>query len=400
MLSIELNLHEEPLAVNALSRQEELFFDGDHYFEALLRSLASAQRVIHFETYYFEEGPLGKRVRGALVAAAQRGVRVRLLIDGVGSLDFHREAELLAAGVKFHYYHPISRIIAGITGLGMFTPLVRIARFRRFFGRLNHRDHRKLCIIDNLEIWMGSFNVSSLTLRSVHGDRAWRDTGIRIRGVDTAPFELAFHVTWYDHLNFILKRASQKKLMLALRSRIHKSSLRTNTSRKMRLLFFEDQIARVSQARTRVWITTPYFIPPRELLNAIITTAGRGVDVRILLPGPSDVPIVSWVSSLLYSTFIGAGVHIFEYQPSMLHAKCLIIDEWASLGSSNLNSRSSLHDIEANYATTLPSTLLALQTQFAADLGASLEVGPTSASMKHGLKYLLARLFVSFKYWM
>ncbi len=386
-----------------MAPSEDLFFDGDSYFEALLASIAAARHSVHFETYIFENGPLGTRMITALIAAAQRGVRVRLLIDGIGSLDFPSGAALLAGGVNFHYYHPISRFLDRIVVLGLFTPLSRMRPFKHFFDRLNHRNHRKMCIIDGLEIWIGSFNVVSRNLSSIYGSKAWRDTGVRLRGVDPMPFALAFRVTWFDHLSLALKRASQKKLLRALSTGIAQSHLRTNTSRKLRQLFFDDLISRIRGARTRVWITTPYFVPPRPLLDALLFAASQGTDVILLLPGPTDIPVVSWVSSLLYPTLTQAGVRVFKYQPSILHAKCLLIDDWARLGSSNFDFRSSIHDIEANYATTLPSTLKALEVQFAVDLGNSLRIDPASPGYRgrlRPLKRLIASLFVSFRYWM
>ena len=232
---------------------------------------------------------------------------------------------------------------------------------------------------------------------------AWRDTAIRIKGVDTLPFELAFRVTWFDHISFALKRASQKKLLRELRPRIAQSPLRTETSRLLRRLFFDDLLGRIRNAQTRIWITTPYFVPPRPLLNALVFAARRGVDIVLLLPGPTDVPTVSWVSSLLYPTLTQAGIRVFEYQASILHAKCLLVDGWAMLGSSNLDFRSSLHDIEANYATRNTSTLKALEAQYAADLAKSLRIDPAAAAYGGTLlrvRRLFSRLFVYFRYWM
>ncbi|MBI3556270.1 MAG: hypothetical protein HY074_08400 [Deltaproteobacteria bacterium] len=114
----------------------------------------------------------------------------------------------------------------------------------------------------------------------------------------------------------------------------------------------------------------------------------------------ADVPVVGWISSLLFPTLQGAGVQIYEYQSSFLHAKCMLIDRWAMLGSGNLNFRSSLHDIEANYATTLPATLQTLSQQYRLDLSVSIKIRQDTSTLLHRLRRLLFRPLIYFSYWM
>jgi cardiolipin synthase len=196
------------------------------------------------------------------------------------------------------------------------------------------------------------------------------------------------------------KLAAQAKLHEMLLTHITTSPLRTNSSRLLRTQFGKDLLHRFTGARKRIWITTPYFIPPRPLLRALIQARKNGADVRLLLPAISDMKVVRWVSSLTYQEMLKAGLRIFEYQPAVLHAKTMLIDDWAMIGSSNLNHRSALHDIEVNLASTLASTVHELARQYEVDLAASHEItlgGPHPVSF---VFRLLSRLFVFFRYWM
>ncbi|HJT23313.1 MAG TPA: phospholipase D-like domain-containing protein, partial [bacterium] len=178
---------------------EKLYFLGDDYFQDLLKSIRQARRTLDFETYIFEKGRLGDLVVSNLLKAAAHGVKVRLLVDGIGSPDFEEwyGRRLAAKGVQYRVYRSWKVLFNSFLGrIGLGRGAFRGLRSLWHWG--GHRDHRKLCVVDGESVWVGSFNVSDQHLEGVQGNKAWRDTGIALSGVQTDVFQLAFQLAWEE----------------------------------------------------------------------------------------------------------------------------------------------------------------------------------------------------------
>lgn len=314
---------------------EQVFFSKDTYFPALIARIGQAQQSIEFETYIFDMDAVGIAVLDALKTVSARGVNVRLLLDGIGSLFSVRKIyqSLKGTSVQIQIYHPFLLTQA--------------------FATLNKRLHRKLCIVDRGRALVGSFNVS---------DRECRDTAAEVSGIEVQTLISGFERRWQKAHRSRRKRASFLSLV------------RLNETESLRQQWNRDLAERLRSANRRIWITNAYFVPPVFILEALKATATRGVDVRILVTERSDHTLVKWIAETYYLDLLLSGVRIFEFRPCFLHAKTILIDDWAMIGSSNLNHRSLFHDLEVDIVLTHDSSRQALDDQYGIDLSHSKEI--------------------------
>jgi cardiolipin synthase len=381
---------------------EKLYFRGDDYFRDLLKSVQRAKKSVDFETYIFEKGWLGDRVVSVLAHAARRGVRVRLLVDGVGSPDFasHYGPLLKKQGIRFRVYRSWPSLFTSLSLALWFQGFGHLFRnLRRIWNWGGHRDHRKLCVVDGQRVWVGGFNVSDFHLEKRMGRRVWRDTGIGLAGVKSYVFQLAFHLAWEEQSLSHLRLSYKKMLVRWLSHDVLEGPVRLNVTRHLRRVFNHRFSERIISAQKRIWITTPYFVPTRDLFRALLKAARKGLDVRLVLPGLSDVPMVKWASTAFYPRLLRAGCRIFEYQGRVLHAKTLLVDRRAYVGSSNLNHRSLLHDLEIIVLPQRRQSLRTLEGQFGKDLLQCREITLLELKRRPFLSRLLSVLFFQFRYW-
>lgn len=382
---------------------EKFYFKGDDYFEDVIKAIRFSKKSVDFEVYIFEKGVLGDRVLAVLTRAAQRGVRVRLLVDGIGSPDFHSDfgPKLKLGRVRSRVYRrPPSLMNLSSRWLGSFFNGKIGRRLRDSWFRLNRRDHRKLVIVDRRRVWLGGFNVSDEHLESVSGKKAWRDTGLALRGVADKVFGLAFNTAWYDKHHRRLWSLHRKKLIACLLRRSSVPPVLMNATRHLRLFFHRELLGHLRSAHRRIWIITPYFVPTLPVLRALIRASWRGRDVRLILPERSDVPFVRWASLTFFPPLLKAGCRIFEYQRSILHAKTLLADDWALVGSSNVNHRSFLFDLEVDVVVQERKSLKALEQQFGADLRDCREVHLSDFEIDSLWVRSLSLFFNLFRHWL
>lgn len=387
--------------------KEKVFFRGDDYFIALLEDMERATRSIDLEAFIFELDSLGNGILQKLIEAAQRGVRVRVLVDGAGAPQWGGSLvkTLEKAGGKTRIFHPFPWNLWQWSRAKVRVPSVLKAIY--LLLKINSRNHRKTCVIDGKIAYVGGFNIASNHVdnmaeiaeklgKKAHDTtgerRGWRDSGVRLEGANLSALAVAFNTAW-DHLTI------NERLRQISRHVYTNPIFRLNYSWHRRRVLYKNLLQRIENCRERVWVTNAYFVPDNFLLRKLQDAALRGVDVRILLPRESDVSFMPWASEAFYERLLKDGVRIFEYLPTILHSKTLILDDWMLIGSSNLNHRSLLHDLEIDVNLRLPESMEALVRQFLEDLRHSKEV--TLGTRRKLTLYQRAVAWVSLylKYW-
>jgi cardiolipin synthase len=381
---------------------EKLYFRGDDYFRDILKAIRQARRSVEIETYIFEPGKLGNHMVAALSRAKRRGVAVRLLVDGVGSPDFlaYYGPRLEKEGIGFRIYRSWPTFFSSIFHrFRWMKPLRSLHYALSIWNSGKHRDHRKQYIVDGRRVWIGSFNVSDWHMERIKKKSSWRDTGIGLSGVKSLVFQLAFRAAWEDPWPRHAVLMYRRFLLQWLTHDVQGSPIRMTASRKLRRSFRRELLGRIATAKRRIWILAPYFAPTGPLLKGLVQAARRGCDVRLFLPGPSDVPMVRWASLVYFPALLKAECRIFEYQGRVLHAKTFLADSWALVGSANLDYRSLRKDLEVNVVPAEKKSLRELEKQFEKDVAHCREVTLTEVRQRPLWSRLLSTVFFPFRYW-
>ncbi len=374
-----------PLAEQALSRAAgaplstgnavDLLIDARANFDAWLAAIAGARERILFGNYIFRNDATGREFVAALAARARAGVTVCVLYDWLGCLGQSRAGfwqPLRAAGGQVRCYNP-------------FDPASPFAWI--------NRDHRKLLVVDREVGFVSGVCVSGAWL----GDPArrrdpWRDTGVALRGPAVADIERAFTQTW-----------ASLGTPLAGPARVDSATIAPAGTVALRVIATEPSTAgtyRMDQliaalAHQRLWLTDAYFVGAAPYLSALIQAARDGVDVRLLVPGASDIPLVAALSRTGYRALLDQGIRVFEWKGSMLHAKTAVADDrWARVGSTNLNLASWLGNCEIDIAVEDAGFAQRMAAQYADDLDHATEIvlsthhraRPATRPPHHGLR--------------
>ncbi len=372
---------------------EEIFLDGDQYFDHLLRDIDLAQELITVEIYIFNDDSLGNKIATHLIQAHQRGVKVQIVVDGVGSYGFFDKLYplFLSAGIKVKMFHP----------LPLYHPVYENLSFKRrvqtFFTRLwrlNQRNHRKIIIIDGRIMFAGSFNFS-VEHTDDHHEIKWKDMGVRVEGQNVMIGLLHFKKIWglRDYFRY------RKKIKPLITENLKYCPLRLNHSLFMKRFYYRDLMNKINQSQVRIWLMTPYFIPKRNLIRKLGKAAQRGIDVRILISSKSDVSLFRSLQFFYYAYLIKKGVKVFQYAETVLHAKAFIIDDWMTIGTSNLNHRSILHDLEVDVSIQDPENKKILERDFLNSAPKEIEITIDDLKQRTLFDRFLSRLFFVFKYW-
>ena len=303
----------------------DVLASGGATLDALLREIDGARGHIHLEYYIFEPDETGSRLLQALIAKARAGVKVRLLVDAIGSPKLlsrrHRRLldEFRAAGGEFAVFHP--------------------ARLDRLRPLVNLRTHRKIVVIDGHTGFVGGINVTDDENEHIRPDHAYRDTHLLIRGGAVRWLQYVFLRDW--HYAEGRPPAPDEDLLPeqapgALPVQIVTSGPDSDTEAIHRAM-----IDALNMARERVWLATPYFVPTESALTALTNAALRGVQVKLMVPEKSDSRVVTAAARSYYKELQDAGVLVFEYHDRMFHAKTLVVDTlYGSVGSANFDNRS------------------------------------------------------------
>ncbi len=332
----------------------DLLLNGDEIFPAALAAIRSARTTITYAQYFYEEGTIGLEVAEALSERCRAGVRVHILLDGFGALLIPAEYRdsMKRAGCEVSTFRPLS-------------PLVLLAPFG--FGRGDNRSHRRILVVDGRVGFTGGVGVSPKWLGDGRTKGHWRQTDVRLEGPVVASLQGAFVENWLEATGNVLggepyfPRLSPTGSVFA---QVVRSSP-AGGSFSMYTMF----LLAMSSARHSIYITNPYFLPDDRMMRAMTEAAQRGVRIVVLLPGPIDNNIVRQASRSQFGTLLEAGIEVYEYQVGLLHAKTMTVDGiWATIGSTNLDTRSFALNDEVNAVIYHNEVVGQLEKVFAADL--------------------------------
>lgn len=341
-----------------------IFTDGYEFVSTLLYNIGQAQDHIHLDTYIIEDDPLGNLVADALIDKARQGVEVRLLYDDVGCWRvkdrfFNR---MKAAGIQVYAFMPV--------------------RFPAFTGKVNYRNHRKLCVIDGKVGFIGGMNIA---LRYVKGTtrQTWRDTHLCIRGGAVYAIQRAFLVDWY----FVSRTlVTDRRYYPPVDKTIDNNCLTqivTSSPVSPWPDIMQGYVRVLLQAHRYVYMESPYFLPTEPVLFAMRTAALSGVDVRLIVPRHGDAKLVELASRSYLMEVIEAGVKVYLYEPGFNHSKILVSDDnLSSCGSTNIDFRSFENNFEANAFFFNEGMALRLKKVFLTDQAQSTLVDDVSYFIK------------------
>lgn len=330
--------------------QFELLIDGARFYPAMLAAIASARRYVLLEMYLAESGTVADRFIAAMTAAAGRGVTIKLLLDGFGALGLNTgdRERLTDAGVEISFYNSL-----------------HAAKLVRNLAR----DHRKLLLVDGRVAFVGGAGLTDEFDPPEHPERRWREIMVSIQGPIVADWQRLFAEVWTrSGARLDLSPVSVPGFDPGMRGRVDITQAPRRHDITRALLKY------IRAAEHRVWIETAYFIPSWRVRRALARAARRGVDVRVLLPGPhTDHPAVRHAGRRFYGRLLAHGVRIFEYQPRFLHSKAALCDRWVSIGSSNFDRWNMRWNLEANQSVDDGGFAAAVQAMFEGDFLAARE---------------------------
>ena len=347
----------------------ELLVDGPEAYEEMLDIIAGARGWIHFENYIIRSDQEGWRFAEALARRAREGVRVRILYDWFGSFSTRRKYWLFLreAGCEVRAFHPFS--------------LLDLAR-------TVSRNHRKLVVADGRRAVIGGLCIGEEWTGSESADgQPWRDTAVAIEGPASAVLDQSFARTWALAGGSIPAQDVAAEVPAA-----GEAEIRVIVGEPGRARAFRTMEILTMAATERLWITDAYMMAPARLFNAFRDAARDGVDVRLLVPGTSDLPLVRNLTRIGYRDLLRSGVRIFEWNGPMLHAKCLVANgRWVRIGSTNLNTASLVGNYELDVLVEDPRLAEAVDQQFRLDLSRSREVTRRPVRVPHRLGQRLSQ---------
>ncbi len=298
----------------------QMLLNGDAIFPAMLQAIAKAEHRISFESFIYSGGEVARQFTSALTAAARRGVTVRIVLDSIGSMDLPKETvkALTDAGIQVVW----------------FNPLVSWS-----IEEVNYRTHRKVLVVDGIVAFTGGVGVADHWRGNARNDKEWRDTQFRATGPVVREFEAAFYENWLESGGREAPALDPPRLSQAkgARSLVVWSNPMSGIS-NVKLLY----LLSIAGARQSVDIQSPYFVLDSSTLDALSVARQRGVRIRILTEGDTtDTKTVKAASRSAYDALLASGYAIYEYQPTMMHAKAVVVDRrWSLIGSANFDNRS------------------------------------------------------------
>lgn len=323
-----------------------LIMSGSETIHAIIGAIDAAKQEVLVETFIWSDDEVGAHVRDALVRASDRGVRVCVIYDGLGSLKVSRTDGYFPSPIESFVFRPVDRFPESLRPSILF------------------RDHRKIVTIDNQVAFCGGFNFGAQFI-------AWRDTHVRIDGPSVSEVRNAFVDFWND-----ARPSGVREIDNGLRRDWdpHLTVHRNDPSLAIfpiRGMYMEA----IDRAAERIWITNAYFVPDRAFKGALATAAERGVDVRVMLPHHSNHPLTDVLANRSFDRLLSAGVRFFHFCDHMVHAKTATIDgTWSTVGTANLDRWSMLGNFEVNIEVRGASFARQMEEMFEIDMANCVEI--------------------------
>jgi cardiolipin synthase len=324
---------------------------GTDLYDDMLAAIEGARRQILFETYIWKGDEVGERFKAALAAAADRGVEVYVIYDGFANLVVSPRFKRFPANMKVLRYP------------------VYTAGFRFFdLGRYG-RDHRKILVVDDAIGFVGGYNIGAPY------ETEWRDTHMRITGPGVWDLKRAFADFWNLNRRKRLGHSERPLLLETASTWEPKIRFHRNIPRLWMFPIRSMYLEAINRASHNVWMTHAYFIPDQDFVDAMKAAAGRGVDVRLLVPHKSNHIVADWISRGYFSQLLASGVRIFRFRDAMVHAKTSTVDgTWSTIGTANVDRLSLQGNYEINVEVIDEALAKALEEIYAVDESNSLEL--------------------------
>lgn len=327
---------------------QQFFTQSDEAWEEMLALCEQAHSTIDMEQYILTNDEIGSRFLEVFIRKAKEGVKIRLICDTAGSYFFYNSPipdELRRIGIEIRFFNIISPW--------------RIHNFFSWF----FRDHRKLLVVDATVGMIGGVGIRA--------DMAsWRDTTTKVAGAIVVEMQHSFNDMWL--------LAAEKNIFARIkRSKwaVRGFNIVTNAPYPRKRFLYHQIIDAIGSAQKYVYLTTPYFVPNPKLLRVLKLAVHRGVDVRIIVPKTSDIILVNRASHSFFFELLSAGVRIYEYEETFIHAKTAVIDdEWCTLGSFNFDNLSFTYNHEANLVSTDKKNIARIKQHFETDISRSAEI--------------------------
>lgn len=368
-----------------------LLYDGPQTMAAMLQAVSTAKDHIHLETYIFDQDAVGLQFADLLIAQQKAGVQVRVIYDAVGTIGTPQAFfdRMRNGGIQLLAFNPVNPFKLA----GPWEP--------------NHRDHRKILVVDGVVAFTGGVNISSTYANSSlfrsksrkNAKVGWRDTHLQIQGPAVAALQREFLNNWTQQTHQVLKGSN------------FFPTLREQGKTLVRIIasgpddgdqeIYQAYLLAIRTARQSVHLTCAYFVPDVQMLQALTQAARRGVDVKIILPGVKESGLAFFAGHSFYSEMLASGIRVYQLKIAVLHAKTAVVDgTWSTVGSTNIDTRSFLHNYEVNAVVYDAALGQAMEAAFEEDLNYSAEISAKQWEQRpYGdrLKERGARLF---QYWL
>ncbi len=359
-----------------------LLRNGREAFPAWLAAIEAARTRVSLEMYIFSDDSIGRRFATALLAAAARGVAVRLLYDYVGCRDTP------------------AAFFEGLRAGGVHTIAYHRPRFgQRRFWKLWRRNHRKTLVCDGLVAFTGGLNISDEWLEAEAGGGGWHDAAVRLEGPVVATIEATFLATWNRRARKRARLAPEGlgKLAAAGEARV---AVVSNSELRDRFVIRRAGLHAAREGRARIVLANPYFVPDRGILRALENGVARGLDVRLLVPRVSDSRVIDLAARAVFEPLLRAGVRIWR-SPAFVHTKLLAVDDqFVSIGSYNLDHRSLAYNLELVVNILDGPCNAAAVAMLEEDMAASTELTLAAFSQRSWFVRLLERMAYALRRWL
>jgi cardiolipin synthase A/B len=354
-VAFQQTMHALTGAALADGNRVDVLRNGVQIFPSMLAAIRGARKTINLEFYIYWDGEIGRTFAETLAERARSGVKVNVVLDAVGSAEMSEDLILFMQrnGISIEWYHP----------LRWYT-----------ISRVNHRTHRKLLIVDGQIGFSGGIGIADNWLGDADSKDHWRETVVRVEGPVVTQMQFAFMDNWIKSRGELLTGLDyfpQLQRAGNCIAQVLKSSPSEGSS-AAKLMY----VVSIVSAQKSIYLNSAYFVPDADTTRALEGAVRRGVDVRVIVPGENmDVPVVRYASRLQYGMLLRKGIRIFEYLPTMMHAKTMVVDGiWTTVGSSNFDDRSFRLNDEVNVNVYDEGIASQMEKMFFEDLARSEEI--------------------------